>query len=169
MINVRMPLFIITGYSGSGKSTTTLYLRDILPEFDVFDMDTLVCDNNYQRACNHWVRVAFANALEGRGTVLLGNVPDPYNIQLGDYSYYFHPIHYLYLYCQPEERIKRLKARGVWADKDIERIINLANQSYNESVTSDPPIPIIDTTNTSEQQVAELIKGWVMSIWITLH
>ena len=162
---MRIPLFIIKGYSGSGKSTTAPQLRSILPDFDVFDMDVLVCNDNYQRACNHWIRVAYANAMEGRGTVLLGNVPDPYDIQLGAYTYFFHPIKYVYLHCQPHERIKRLKARGVWEDKDIERVIHLANQSHDDCLQSNPPIPIIDTTHTSVSKVAELIKAWILSIW----
>ncbi|WP_339282908.1 hypothetical protein [Paenibacillus sp. FSL R5-0486] len=42
----RLPLFIVTGASGTGKTTISSLVRKQLPEFDVFDMDIIFMWND---------------------------------------------------------------------------------------------------------------------------
>lgn len=41
------PLFIMTGISGSGKSATSLELQKIMVDFNVFDIDLIVNNDDY--------------------------------------------------------------------------------------------------------------------------
>jgi broad-specificity NMP kinase len=156
------PLFIVTGISGSGKSATSLELQKIMVDFNVFDMDLIVNNDDYQTACDNWLKVAYYSAYSGRNSVLFGNVPDPYNIEICDHFPLFNPVHYLHLYCNGEARSQRLSARGKWTADSINYMNELSEKLVQEAKTSVPPIPTLDTSTTSPPQVAKLIKQWIM-------
>ncbi|MGE6376723.1 AAA family ATPase [Peribacillus muralis] len=161
---ITYPLFIVTGISGSGKSATSLELQKIMVDLNVnvFDMDLIVNDENYQQACDNWLKIAYYSAYSGRYTVLFGHVPDPYNVEICDHFPFFAPVHYLHLYCNDEARTERLSARGKWTKKSIEYMNALSEKLVLEAQTSSPPIPTIDTSLTSPSQVAKLIKTWIL-------
>src|SRR5690348_6827681 len=73
------PPFIVTGASGTGKTTITEPLRRALPGCDVFDTDIIlqVAALGLDTWRNTWLRLAHAIALNGRVTVLCGSLmPD---------------------------------------------------------------------------------------------
>ncbi|MEK4014031.1 hypothetical protein [Peribacillus sp. FSL M8-0224] len=157
---MTFPLFIVTGQSGSGKSTTAKEVKRIMAHFYVFDMDIIVNNDDYQTACSNWMKIAYYNALSGRNTILFGNVPQPYNIHICEHPQLFHPI-YLHLHCNDAVRTKRLNARKVWDAVGIQHTLKLSKEMVDKAQASVPPIPIIDTSNTPVLQVAEQIKRWV--------
>ena len=67
-----LPLFVITGASGTGKSTVTSPLRRLLPDCEVFETDTLlhVAALGVDTWRGTWLRLAHDIALNGRVTVL---------------------------------------------------------------------------------------------------
>lgn len=70
-----LPLFIVTGASGAGKTTISGPLSRRLPDFEVFDADIILHvaalgGDNWQNA---WLQLAYAIALNGRATVLLSS------------------------------------------------------------------------------------------------
>jgi broad-specificity NMP kinase len=158
---MKFPLFIVTGVSGSGKSTTAGELRKVMVGFDLFDMDVIVNNNDYQTACCNWLKIAYFNALSGHNTILFGNVPQPYNIHICDHSHLFDPIHYLHLHCNDAVRTQRLNARKVWDAVGIQHALKLSKEMVDKAQAAVPPTPIIDTSNTPVLQVAEQIKKWV--------
>ncbi|MCK2020920.1 AAA family ATPase [Peribacillus frigoritolerans] len=157
---MTFPLFIVTGLSGSGKSTTAKEVKRIIVDFYVFDMDIIVNNDDYQTACNNWMKIAYYNALSGRNTILFGNVPQPYNIHICDHSHLFDPI-YLHLHCNDAVRTQRLNARKVWDAVGIQHTLKSSKEMVDKAQAAVPPIPIIDTSNTPVLQVAEQIKKWV--------
>lgn len=159
------PLFIVTGYSGSGKSTTSRVLGRLMPDFDVFDMDMIVHEQDFQTACNHWIRIAYSVALCGRGTILFGPVPSPYNVAACDRIRHFDPIHYLILNCSDEARSRRLTERGGWTPAGIHHTNLAAAEMIRAARHSVPPIPVVDTTNTPPQLAAEAIREWALARW----
>jgi hypothetical protein len=70
-----LPLFVITGASGTGKSTVTSPLRRLLPDCEVFETDTLlhVAALGVDTWRGTWLRLAHDIALNGRVTVLAGS------------------------------------------------------------------------------------------------
>ncbi|MGE7879779.1 AAA family ATPase [Peribacillus muralis] len=159
---MKFPLFIVTGVSGSGKSITAEELRKVMVGFDVFDMDVIVNNNDYQTACSNWLKIAYYNALSGRNTILFGNVPEPYNIHICDHSHFFGPIHYLYLHCNDDVRTQRLHARKVWDAVGIQQTLDLSKEMADNARNAVPPIPILDTTNTPLSQIVNYIKKWAL-------
>lgn len=122
----KRPLFVITGASGTGKTTVSSHVRKLLPEFDVFDMD--IIDNvDWQIAKENWSRVAYSISLSGRGTILCGTMV-PENIASSKYIDQFDQVHYVNLHCDDHVREARLQARG-WNEDAIEDHRNFANWS----------------------------------------
>lgn len=157
------PLFIVTGISGSGKSTAAIELGKIMPDYNVFDMDLIVHNDDYQTACCNWLKIAYTTALNGRSTILFGNVSHPYDIQSCELFPAFSPIRFIHLHCHKEERLKRLEARKVWTQETLEEAIELSEEMLEKASAADPPIPVINTSITPVHEVAEEIKRWVLS------
>jgi hypothetical protein len=107
-----LPLFVVTGASGVGKTTVTEPLRRLLPDCAVFEVDlTLqVAALGWEIWRDTWLRVAYGEALHGRVTVLCGSLmPDqldavPARKLLG-------PIHFCDLDCPDDVLAARLRAR----------------------------------------------------------
>jgi hypothetical protein len=77
---LRLPLFVVTGASGSGKTTVHPYVVAALPDCVVFDVDWLIDPFeaasrpiNWAALRDAWVSVAHGVAQGGRHTVLLGS------------------------------------------------------------------------------------------------
>lgn len=162
-MNKKVPLFIVTGSSGSGKTYVITELRKVLPGFDIFDIDNLrECGltNNIQML-NVWLRVARNIAESGRMTIICGTAM-PWDVEKClDYPY-FERVYYLNLHCDELTREKRLRERN-WPDAMIQdykhfakRLIEIADGEF------DPPMPTVDTTNTVVTDVACQIKEWVL-------
>ncbi|MGO4371698.1 AAA family ATPase [Paenibacillus sp. 2TAB19] len=158
-------LFIVTGLSGSGKTTTVPVLRSMMGAgFNVYDMDSIVVKGDYQAACNNWIRIAYFNSLSGHCTVLFGVIPQAYNLELCDYFHRFDSVHYLLLHCSNAERTKRLTARNVWTEEGITAANDFASRMFEEAMLSLQPI--VDTTDTPTPIVAFQIKEWVLKHWV---
>src|SRR4051794_19524157 len=72
-----LPLFIVTGASGSGKSAAAGELRGRLPECVVFDSDLLWGRTAEGQYHNDWIRIAYSIAQGGRHTIICGTLmPD---------------------------------------------------------------------------------------------
>ncbi|MDM5277296.1 AAA family ATPase [Paenibacillus silvae] len=155
----KQSLFVITGASGTGKTTVSSHVRKLLPEFDVFDMD--IIDNvDWQIAKENWLRVAYSISLSGRGTVLCGTMV-PENIASSSYIDRFDRILYINLHCDDTTRQARLAARG-WNEEMIEDHRNFANWLLQNADTAfDPAMPTVDTTDLSSEEAAKQIEQWV--------
>jgi len=159
---MTFPLYIVAGTSGSGKSTAVKIVRKIMGAgFNVYDMDTIIVDGNFQTACQHWLRIAYANSLSGNTTILFGAVPFPYDVNICDHFHFFHPVHYILLHCNSACRTERLLKRGSWTKQGIEGTNNYADKLYKNYVYAN--LPIIDTTNIPPAQVANQIKEWILT------
>jgi hypothetical protein len=66
-----LPLFVVTGASGAGKSTIAPALRSRLRECVVFDKD-LIWGASWDQVYNNWLRIAYSIAQGGRHTVICG-------------------------------------------------------------------------------------------------
>ena len=161
-METKLPLFIVTGASGSGKTYVIKELRRIMPEFDIFDPDHLTdfIGQDWEKMRNIWLRVARNIAQSGRMTIICGTMM-PWDIEkCADFPFFKH-VYYLNLHCDEETREKRLRERN-WSEEEIQnhkdfakRLLEIADEVY------DPPMPTIDTTDTHVTEVAARIKEWV--------
>lgn len=169
----KLPLFIVTGASGVGKTTVMHELRTILPEFDVFSTDT---DNfgttstklEYQDKFNVLFHFANAVAKSGRGTIICGTLM-PWAAEACDTYHNFREVCFINLHCDDATRNHRLRNRADkanWTDELLKEHEEFAQWLINNAETAyNPPMPTIDTTFTPPPQVAEQIKKYVLSKW----
>jgi dephospho-CoA kinase len=159
----KVPLFIVTGSSGSGKTYVINELRKILPEFDIFDIDNFreLHITDHHLILNIWLRVARNTAESGRMTIICGTAMTWDIEKCVDYPYFKH-VYYLNLHCDDETREKRLRERN-WSEEMIQDykkfakwLIENADKEYN------PPMPIVDTSIADVADVAAQIKKWVL-------
>lgn len=161
---VTGPLFVVTGASGSGK--TTIFpelLRRMNGWCAVFDADWLIDplgraakdgQIDWTAFTDTWLHVAHGVARNGLPTLLLAPfIPEhlsalPGRGWVGD-------IHFLVLDCRDDERRRRIEARPRWRDRDTDAQIAFG-QWLRDNLA-----PVIDTTEQSPSEVAAAVAAWV--------
>jgi hypothetical protein len=157
-----LPLFVITGASGAGKTTVTAPLQRLLTECAVFEGDLInqVAALGWDLWRDTWLRVAHAVALGGRPTVLCTSLlpsqlePLPARKLLG-------PIHFGNLDCPDDVLAARLRARPSWRFSSREEAV-LVHQRFAAWLRQHID-PSWDTSRLTPQELAEGIAAWVRS------
>jgi hypothetical protein len=161
---VIRPLFVVTGASGSGKTTIFPELLSRMSGWcAVFDADWLIDplgraakDGQIDWAAftDTWLHVAHGVAQNGLPTLLLAPfIPEhldnlPGRAWIGE-------IHSLVLDCPDAERRRRMEARPRWRARDID-----AQTEFGRWLRKNLS-PVIDTTRQSPSEVAETVAAWV--------
>jgi hypothetical protein len=162
-----LPLFVVTGPSGTGKTEVLTHLRPLLPNFDIFETDLLWdSQSDWHFVRSNWLRIAFSIAQSGRATILCGtHLPE--HLDLGDYRPFFPTIHYLALLCDEDTLTARLRARPAWRNCDEAFITRQQEFSRwlrdNAETAFSPPLTLVDATAITVQETAERICHWAMS------
>jgi broad-specificity NMP kinase/DNA-directed RNA polymerase subunit RPC12/RpoP len=167
----RLPLFAVSGASGSGKTAIGNQLPAALPECVVLEQDVL-WKNEYADSSEalrafrrSWLRVAMNIAQGGRSPVLLGTVlPEHYESQ--PERGFFSGIHYLALLCSDQELERRLRARPAWRgydDEKVERVLAFNQWILENAQATAPPMAVLDTTNDSIEESVRSVVTWVRS------
>ncbi len=154
-----IPLFVVTGASGTGKSAIVDGLRRRLPHCEVFETDLIlhVAELGWDRWRETWLLLAHGIALNGRATVLCGSLlpeqlePLPARPLLGE-------IHFCNLDSPDEVLAERLRARPARRGWNEERIAH--PQRFAASLRSRID-PTFDTSSRSVEQVADQVARWV--------
>ena len=163
-----VPLFVVTGQSGAGKTAVIPALRRRLPECLVFDVDTLWWPpGGAEHFYNNWFRLFGEVAQCGRHSVICGTLM-PWNLDRCAERWRVGTIHYLNLHCSDEVRARRLRARPAkrnCTEQFIEAQIRGAHRLLEVAHTAfEPPLVTLDTTATPVEEVAAAIAQWVLSI-----
>jgi transposase-like protein len=158
-----LPLFIVTGASGVGKTTIIELLQRRLTEYGVFDKDALWAQD-WDTVYNNYFRIASALAQGGRLTVIVGTILPEFFAGLADRDL-VGTIHYANLHCDDETRARRLLTRRTWGIPDEAFIRDhqvFARWLLDHAETDfDPPMPTFDTTTAPPEDVAEEVARWV--------
>ncbi len=155
-----LPLFVVTGASGTGKSTVTGPLRSQLPDCEVFDTDALlhVAALGLDTMRGTWLRLAHDIALNGRVTVLAGSLlpsqlePLPGRKLIG-------PIRFCTLDCPDAVIAERLRSRPSWRFTSRETAV-AEHQGFAAWLRTHIQ-PCYDTSLLSPAETAEHIATWV--------
>ncbi|HEY6738890.1 MAG TPA: hypothetical protein VI076_08570 [Actinopolymorphaceae bacterium] len=162
----RLPLFVVTGASASGKTTVLPDLIAALPECVVFDVDWLI--DPLGRLClpdpmdwtgfrDTWLSVAHGVAAGGRTTVLLGPFVPEQMAELPARRWVT-DIHFAVLDCSDEVRRARLAARPPWRERAVEEHVAFAARLRSEIT------PVVRTDEKSPAQVAARLAAWVREL-----
>jgi predicted kinase len=169
----RGPLFIVTGASGTGKTTVGLRLVAALPECVVLDSDILWLDALSELEGTSadaypyrtiWLRMAKNISQGGRPVVLLGSAR-PEQFESSPERRYFDVLHYLTLACSPKALDERLSARPEWRGSrttEYRQAMREFNQWLLDNATClRPPMSVVDTTTISVAAAVEAVTRWV--------
>jgi broad-specificity NMP kinase len=165
----RLPLFVVTGPSGVGKSTLCIELAPNLPGYVCLESDILwgnvpaTAEDNYRGYWNIWLNMITAIHQSSRSVVLFGTtLPD--KLEACPVRRYLSIIHYLTIVCADEELTRRLQGRPAWRRCDEAFIANMV--TFNSWLkahanTTVPPMTLLDDTDLSIAQTASAIAQWI--------
>jgi len=164
-----VPLFIITGTSGVGKTAILSDLRSLLPSWDIFETDILWdSGGSWDFVWSNWLRIAHSLSESERPVILSGTVL-PERIDACDSRHGFDPIHYLALHCDDATREARLRARPAWrgwTDERIEERRNFAQWLLDHAESDfDPPLSVVDTSRETVRETAVEVRDWALERW----
>jgi predicted kinase len=168
---LRLPLLVLSGASGTGKSAVCGALTGQLPGVVMLDSDILWRPefNNPERYRDYfetWLRMAKNIGQSGRPVLLVGaGIGVPANLKNCIERRYFSAVHYLALVCDDEILEKRLKARPAWrsaaAPEWVESQISFNHWFREEAPKGTPPVELLDTSTASLPETASRVSVWV--------
>ena len=168
----QLPLLLVGGASGAGKSTVCQALLGQLPEVVLLDSDILwrpefnTPTDNYRAFFETWLRLCKNIGQAGRPVVLFGaGVGVPTNLEPCLERRYFSTLHYLALTCADEVLVERLGQRPVWrqshAPEYVSEHVRFNRWFKTQASQSVPALDLIDTTAMSVTATAERVAAWI--------
>jgi gluconate kinase len=167
---LRLPLFIISGASGTGKSTICLALVPRLQECVVIESDILwgivpaTPTDNYRDYRNTWLRVAKNISQAGR-PVVLGGTALPDQFENCPERRYFTTLHYLALVCDNDLLARRLQDRPAWRQSHTAEFVNDMlefNRWLKEHASiTNPPMTLYDTGRHPIPTTIDDVANWI--------
>ena len=168
---LQLPLLIVSGASGSGKTTIFRQLVGKVSEAVLLDSDLLYRDELYDQESGYnyfemWLRVCKDISQSGRPVVLFGaGMGVPMNLEQCTERRYFSVVHYLALVCDDRtlaDRMRtRAKARARRDEATIAEHVSFNRWFKEHGGDTDPPVELIDTTELSIQETADQVMSWV--------
>ena len=155
---LRLPLFIVTGSSGAGKTTLCLQLASSMDDVVVFEGDVLWRKEfanpradiiEFRNLC---LRVCKNISQAGRPVVLCSSAPPPQLEQCVERRY-FDQLYYLVVTCDESSLIERLRKRPKWWQFESDEFIIRQQLQFNKTTLLKMPREkpdFIATANMSE-------------------
>ncbi len=167
----RLPLLIVGGASGSGKTALCQELTGRVTEAVLLDSDLLWRaefdrpETSYREFFELWLLVAKNIGQSGRPVVLFGaGAGVPGNVEPCVERRYFSAVRYLALVCDEAVLASRLRARPAWrrcSQEFIERQITFNRWFREQGPLGDPPVTLLDTSATSPAEAAAALARWI--------
>ncbi len=167
---VQLPLFVLTGASGAGKTAVGLSLAQSFQCCVTMESDILwgavaaTAEDDYRGYRNTWLRVAKNIDQAGRPVVLVGTAL-PEQFENCPERRYFTTIHYLALVCDDETLARRLRGRPVWRRAGttafVEEMVAFNRYLKAHAATSTPPMSLLDTTDATVAESTAATIAWI--------
>jgi hypothetical protein len=166
----RLPLLIVSGASGAGKSAVCQQLLGRLEGLVLLDSDLLwrppfnAPENDYREFFETWLRMAKNISQSGRPVVLFGaGLGVPENLEPCVERRYFSRVDRLALVCDDEPLAARLRSRPAWRESGDAAYIE-AHLAFNRWFKAQPGdmITLMDTTETSLAESSDQVREWML-------
>lgn len=167
-----LPLLIISGASGTGKSTICQRLAGEVSEAVLLELDILWRpefnrpDDAYDGFFDTWLRMVKNIAQSGRPVVVFGaGIGVPSNLERQVERRYIADIHTLALTCDDEVLATRLRARPGWRGSSSDTFIQTQHEFNrwfaNVGPTLSPPIELYNTAKQSMDTTSADVAAWI--------
>lgn len=172
----RLPLFIVCGASGTGKTAICNELTRVVRNYIPLEGDILWCpafnspDDNFRQFFEIWLRMAKNISQSGRPVIFFSaGAGVPENIDRCTERRYFSSVHTLALICEDDILVTRLKKRPVWRNSAFDTFIKeqLSFNQWHKDIgpTLDPPITLLDTSHISLELTVTHLNEWFAHYW----
>ena len=168
---IRLPLFFVTGASGTGKTTVCRALTGRISEAILLDIDILWSpyydqpENGHREFFETWLRMCKNIAQSGRPVVLFGSGTGvPHNMEPCIERRYIGKTHYLALVCDDAVQEARLWARpneGGGA-KNIQDQVNFNRWFKEKGPLETPSVELLVTTHVPLNETSAQVKAWIV-------
>jgi len=163
----KMPLFIITGASGVGKSTISEILFRKEEKYIVLESDLLWNDiyntpeNDYREYRKMWLKICASISQIGMPVVLCGCVT-PKQFEYIEERTYFSEIYYLAIVCNENSLVSRMKnGRHIMDQTWINDSIAFNEWLKENYYLTNPKIRILDNTDFTLEETADIVDQWI--------
>lgn len=167
---LALPLYVVTGASGSGKTMAALELARLDQRYVVLDQDILWSEamnmpgNGFRLFRNTWLRMAKNIHQSGKSVVLFGSaLPEQY--ESCSERRYFTDIHYLTLTCDSAELEKRLTSRPGWRNSGtpavLQQMLDFNSWLTKNAAETTPPMAVLDTSACTVAETVAGIQQWL--------
>jgi broad-specificity NMP kinase len=167
----RLPLLLVGGPAGAGKSTAGALLLGKLSEAVLIESDLLwrkefnTPEDGYNNYFRLWLRLAAHISQSGKPVTIFGaGFAVPHSVEPLPERALFSIVHYLGLTCEDETLKARLRARPTWRDTTDELIgehVKFNHWLKENAAKTSPPVTLIDTTADSLEETAERVASWL--------
>lgn len=168
---LQLPLLIVCGASGTGKSAVCQKLLGRLTEVVLLDGDLLwrpefnKPEEKYHAFFETWLRLCKSISQSGRSVVLFSAGTIPENVEPCQDRRYFSVVHYLALVCDDEDLAQRLRQRPAWRKSSSQAYIEehvKFNQWFKANAgKTNPAIELLDTSNVAVAESAKQVALWI--------
>ena len=166
----QLPLLMVSGASGSGKTTICQKLLGRCDQVVLMESDILwrpefnTPETRYRDFFEPWLRIAKNISQSGRPVVLFGaGTGVPENIEHLIERRYFSSVRYLELVCSDEALTGRLLSRPEWRSTTEPAFIT-AQIEFNhwfKNYSGKPPVTLIDTTDAPIEETTNKVLEWI--------
>ena len=168
-LDKKLPLYIVTGASGVGKSTACQKLMERERDFIVMESDILweerynTPEDGYRQYRELWLHLCAQISQGGRPVVLCGcAMPEQFEACAG--RQWFTHIHYLALVCEQAVLESRLRGRGVQEERWLCSSLDFNGWLRENGPAHMPEIRLLDTTALSPEEASAGIEEWIFSV-----
>ena len=163
----KMPLFVLTGCSGMGKTTTGIEIMKQQNEFIVLDADMFYSIMPHDTQEDYYNQIEQVESLSKNimqtGKTVLWTMAG--NLDKLNHVYnrrFIGEIYCLALVCEEEELRRRMtEGRKITDEGWIQSSVDYNHYFKTHDCLADMPFEVFDTTGKSVPQVAEYVIGWV--------
>lgn len=169
---LQLPLLIVGGASGTGKSTVRHALLGRMNEVVLLEGDLLwrpefnKPEDKYRDFFETWLRMCKSISQSGRPVVMFNaGMGVPENVEECVERRYFSEVHYLALICEDEALAERLRRRSAWRKSgdpaNIEEQVKFNRWFKEQGSQTEPVIELKDTTEASVEEMADQVVMWI--------